>query len=115
MAAGFYTTSSCGVCGKSSIEAVHAQCARPLGKVPKLDHALITALPDRMRAGQTVFKHTGGVHAAALFNEAGELMILRQDVGRHNAVDKVVGARLAGRVRGQPGPPRAGDGYALAL
>lgn len=90
----FYTTSSCGVCGKSSIEAVHAHCARPLGRAPVPDPALITSLPDRMRAGQTVFKHTGGIHAAALFNERGELLLLREDVGRHNAVDKVVGALL---------------------
>lgn len=95
----FYTTSSCGVCGKSSIEAVHAQCARPLGKAPKLDHALITSLPDRMRVGQTVFQHTGGIHAAALFNEQGEMRILREDVGRHNAVDKLVGALLSSLVR----------------
>ncbi len=98
----FYTTSSCGVCGKSSIEAVHAQCTRPLGKPPKLDHALITSLPDRMRAGQTVFKHTGGIHAAALFNEQGELLTLREDVGRHNAVDKVVGAILTRPDNRQP-------------
>lgn len=91
----FYTTSSCGVCGKSSIEAVHAQCARPLGARPSLAPALITALPDRMRAAQTVFQHTGGIHAAALFNERGELLILREDVGRHNAVDKVVGCRAS--------------------
>lgn len=97
----FYTTSSCGVCGKSSIEAVHAQCPGSLGKAPELVHALITSLPDRMRAGQTVFKHTGGIHGAALFNEQGELLILREDVGRHNAVDKVVGALLA-----QPGNGR---------
>lgn len=90
----FYTTSSCGVCGKSSIDAVRTQCTVPLGRAPKLDHALITALPDRMREAQTVFKHTGGIHAAALFNEKGELLILREDVGRHNAVDKVIGAVL---------------------
>ena len=90
----FYTTSSCGVCGKSSIEAVRTQSTRPLGKAPLLDHALITALPDRMREAQTVFKHTGGIHAAALFNAKGELLLLREDVGRHNAVDKVVGAYL---------------------
>ena len=88
----FYTTSSCGVCGKSSIDAVHTQCTRPMGQKPKLDPTLIASLPDRMRAGQTVFKHTGGIHAAALFNEKGDLLLLREDVGRHNAVDKVVGA-----------------------
>jgi FdhD protein len=88
----FYTTSSCGVCGKSSIEAVHAQCIRPLGKRPKLDAATIVAMPDRMRTAQTVFKHTGGIHAAALFDEKGGLLLLREDVGRHNAVDKVIGA-----------------------
>lgn len=91
----FYTSSSCGVCGKSSIEAVHAQCARPLGARPALTPELITALPDRMRAAQTLFKHTGGIHAAALFNERGELLVLREDVGRHNAVDKVIGAMHA--------------------
>jgi FdhD protein len=98
----FYTTSSCGVCGKSSIEAVHAQCTRPLGKAPRIDHALVTSLPERMRQGQTVFKHTGGIHAAALFNEQGELLILREDVGRHNAVDKVVGALLTQPDNRQP-------------
>ena len=91
----FYTTSSCGVCGKSSIDAVRTQCSVPLAKAPKLDHALIIALPDRMREAQTVFKHTGGIHAAALFNEKGELLLLREDVGRHNAVDKVIGALCA--------------------
>ena len=111
----FYTTSSCGVCGKSSIEAVHAQCVRPLGKAAKLDHAMITSLPDRMRAGQTVFRHTGGIHAAALFDEEGELLILREDVGRHNAVDKVVGALLVQSGNVQQGTPPALDGYALSI
>ena len=91
----FYTTSSCGVCGKSSIEAVHTVCTRPMGAKPMVDPTLIILLPDRMREAQTVFKHTGGIHAAALFNEQGELLVLREDVGRHNAVDKVVGAHLA--------------------
>lgn len=92
----FYTTSSCGVCGKSSIDAVHAQCMRPLGKGPVLDPTLLALLPGRMRAAQTLFKHTGGIHAAALFNQEGELLVLREDVGRHNAVDKVVGSVLLG-------------------
>lgn len=90
----FYTTSSCGVCGKSSIEAVHAQCSRPIEPWGAIDAKQITLLPDRMRASQTVFKHTGGIHAAALFNRNGELLLLREDVGRHNAVDKVIGAAL---------------------
>ena len=90
----FYTTSSCGVCGKSSIEAVQAQCRRPPGRRPRIDPAVITGLPERMRTAQTVFQHTGGIHAAALFREGGELLLLREDVGRHNAVDKVVGAML---------------------
>ena len=89
-----YTTSSCGVCGKTSIEAVEVTCTRPLGRASQLDRALVQALPERMRAEQMVFKHTGGIHAAALFNAAGELLLLREDIGRHNAVDKVVGAFL---------------------
>lgn len=90
----FYTTSSCGVCGKSSIEAVHVQCRRGLVPFGPVDQVVITALPDRMREAQTVFRHTGGIHAAALFSRAGELLVLREDVGRHNAVDKVIGAAL---------------------
>lgn len=94
----FYTTSSCGVCGKSSIEAVHATCTRRITPWGAVDADMITALPDRMRAAQTVFKHTGGIHAAALFDRTGELLLLREDVGRHNAVDKVIGAALAGQI-----------------
>ncbi len=90
----FYTSSSCGVCGKTSIDAVRTQCARPITPFGPIDPRVITALPDRMREAQTVFKHTGGIHAAALFNRNGELLILREDVGRHNAVDKVIGALL---------------------
>jgi FdhD protein len=90
----FYTTSSCGVCGKSSIEAVHAKCTRAIIPWGALDAAVVTALPERMRMAQTVFKHTGGIHAAALFDRAGKLLLLREDVGRHNAVDKVIGAAL---------------------
>ncbi len=108
----FYTTSSCGVCGKSSIEAVHVRCRRPLRPPADPDPALITALPERMRQAQTVFRHTGGIHAAALFNRAGELLILREDVGRHNAVDKVIGALIdPGRTNadGAPGQRTTDD------
>lgn len=90
----FYTSSSCGVCGKTSIDAVRTQCARPITPFGPIDPKVITALPDRMREAQTVFKHTGGIHAAALFDRDGKLLILREDVGRHNAVDKVIGALL---------------------
>jgi len=93
----FYTTSSCGVCGKTSIAAVRAvSCPVP----PALDQpcvsaALIHALPGRQRAAQAVFEQTGGLHATALFSaHDGELLLLREDVGRHNAFDKVVGAAL---------------------
>lgn len=90
----FYTTSSCGVCGKTSLEAVQAQCQRPISPWGPVDPAVLTALPDRMREAQVVFKHTGGIHAAALFDREGKLLVVREDVGRHNAVDKVVGALL---------------------
>lgn len=90
----FYTTSSCGVCGKSSIEAVHVQCRHRIEPFGTVDTAIITALPHHMRQAQTVFRYTGGIHAAALFNREGKLLLLREDVGRHNAVDKVIGAAL---------------------
>lgn len=88
----FYTTSSCGVCGKSSLEAVEVVCTRPIQPWGPIDPSVLTSLPDRMRKVQTVFTHTGGIHAAALFDRQGELRVLREDVGRHNAVDKVIGA-----------------------
>jgi FdhD protein len=90
----FYTSSSCGVCGKTSIEAVRTQCKTRPAPFGEADPKVITALPDRMREAQTVFKHTGGIHAAALFDREGNLLILREDVGRHNAVDKVIGTML---------------------
>lgn len=89
----FYMTSSCGLCGKASIDAVRTLSAYPVAH----DHVSITAeflvdLPGRLRAGQDVFQKTGGLHAAALFDAlTGELLVLREDVGRHNAVDKVIG------------------------
>lgn len=91
----FYTSSSCGVCGKSSIEAVHVQCRRGLVPFGPVDPEVIAGLPDRMREAQTLFKHTGGIHAAALFNHAGKMLLMCEDVGRHNAVDKVIGALLS--------------------
>ncbi len=88
----FYTTSSCGVCGKSSIDTVRAHRTTAMADRPVLNGTMIAAWPERMRAAQTLFKHTGGIHAAALFDERGEPLLLREDVGRHNAVDKVIGA-----------------------
>lgn len=88
-----YTTSSCGVCGKASIDAVRTRSSHPVDDDDvQVDASLLTMLPHRLRAGQDVFDRTGGVHAAALFDaRSGELLVLREDVGRHNAVDKVVG------------------------
>jgi FdhD protein len=96
----FYTTSSCGVCGKASLDAVRLKtrfspAADPLTVTP----ALLSTLPDRLREAQKLFDTTGGLHAAGLFTAGGELLVAREDVGRHNAVDKVLGwALLDGRV-----------------
>ncbi|MFD4828784.1 formate dehydrogenase accessory sulfurtransferase FdhD [Streptomyces uncialis] len=91
-----YTTSSCGLCGKASLDAVRTTTRWPVADEPPLRLApeLLSALPDRLRAAQRVFDRTGGLHAAALFDERGELLDVREDVGRHNAVDKVVGRAL---------------------
>ena len=92
----FFTTSSCGLCGKASIDAVRTQSAFTVDSDPlRIDPALLVTFPDRLRAEQAVFDKTGGLHAAALFDgTTGELLVLREDVGRHNAVDKVVGWAL---------------------
>ncbi len=89
----FYTSSSCGVCGKSSMEAVKIQCSSIISTF-NVSKELIHQLPGKLREAQHVFEHTGGLHASALFTEKGELIILREDVGRHNALDKVIGAML---------------------
>lgn len=93
----FYTTSSCGVCGKSSIEALHTGVQKiPACDAPKISSDLIHRLPEILRASQDVFERTGGLHASALFNLEGKLDIVREDVGRHNALDKVIGAKFMG-------------------
>jgi len=89
----FYTTSSCGVCGKSSIEAVSVTCNQLADDV-KVSRKVIYALPEKLRNAQQIFEHTGGLHAVGLFDEYGELKLTREDVGRHNAMDKIIGASL---------------------
>jgi FdhD protein len=92
----FYTTSSCGVCGKGALEEV-AVYAPAVSAGPVLERRLLAALPDRL--AQPGFSRTGGLHATGLFSSEGEALIVREDVGRHNAMDKVIGAALiAGRV-----------------
>ena len=94
----FYTTSSCGVCGKTSIEAVEVKGCRmlPLDK-PVVRATIIHALPDALRQSQPVFDRTGGLHASALFDRNGALLSLREDIGRHNALDKLIGSEFLNR------------------
>jgi FdhD protein len=91
-----YTSSSCGLCGKASLDAVRTATRLPIAEPgePWLTPGLLAKLPDRLRAAQAVFDRTGGLHAAALFTAEGELLDVREDVGRHNAVDKLVGRAL---------------------
>lgn len=90
----FLSNSSCGLCGKTSIDAVHTRGLRPLSSGFTVDPETLCSLPEKLRAQQSVFERTGGLHAAALFDARGDLVVLREDIGRHNAVDKVVGWAL---------------------
>jgi FdhD protein len=95
----FFAASSCGICGKASIDSVRARTLRPPNPAFRLDAGVLLQLPGILRASQAVFGRTGGLHAAALFDAAGKLLVLREDIGRHNAVDKVIGwALLEGRL-----------------
>ena len=95
----FYTTSSCGVCGKASLDALEAQNVSPIAtdnvNVPA---PLIKSLPNQLRQEQEIFGSTGGLHAAGIFSLDGELIVLKEDVGRHNAVDKLIGQRIIEQV-----------------
>ena len=90
----FYTTSSCGICGKASLLALQSVCPPRRTNTFSIGAETLYALPDRLRAAQSVFNRTGGLHGAGLFNAEGELLALREDVGRHNAVDKLLGAEF---------------------
>jgi FdhD protein len=91
-----YTTSSCGLCGKASLDSVRTTARFPIADSPRLavTTEVLSELPGRLREAQRVFERTGGLHAAGLFTESGELLDVREDVGRHNAVDKLVGRAL---------------------
>lgn len=90
----FYTTSSCGICGKASLLALHTVCPPRATNNFRMDAELLYDLPGRLRESQGVFDRTGGLHAAGLFDSTGNLIALREDVGRHNAVDKLIGAEF---------------------
>lgn len=96
----FYMTSSCGVCGKASLDAIEVQGCAPIADgTLSVPAEVLTGLPDALRAAQPVFEKTGGIHASALFDGEGRLLGLREDVGRHNALDKLIGREfLAGRL-----------------
>ena len=88
----FLTNSSCGVCGKTSIDSLEVVCKTKINKdVPKIKNELITKIPDLLRQNQSEFSKTGGIHASGLFDKNGKALVIREDVGRHNALDKVIG------------------------
>ncbi len=96
----FYTTSSCGVCGKASIDAVQVKCKIALPQTQwKVDSSVIFRLPDALRNAQASFEHTGGIHGCALFHRSGEIIATAEDVGRHNALDKLIGGWLRSNVK----------------
>jgi len=90
----FFVASSCGICGKASIDAVRVRGIKRPNPAARLDPELLCRLPEKLKTDQAIFGRTGGLHAAAVFDLHGELVVLREDVGRHNAVDKVVGWAL---------------------
>ncbi len=95
----FFAASSCGICGKASIEAIRVRGLRAPNPALRLDAGVFCELPARLRERQSTFDRTGGLHAAALFDASGALLEVREDIGRHNAVDKIVGwALLAGKL-----------------
>ena len=95
----FYTTSACGVCGKASLEALRLRDYAAVARGPVIAPAVLYGLPEKLQAAQAIFGATGGLHAAGLFNAKGKLLALREDVGRHNALDKLVGwALVEGRL-----------------
>jgi FdhD protein len=95
----FVATASCGICGKASLDEVAVRCD-PLPSGPRIGRSRLLGLPERLREAQEVFERTGGLHASGLFTPEGELVAIREDVGRHNALDKLVGSQvLAGRTR----------------
>ena len=92
----FFSGSSCGICGKASVESVRARGVRVANPDFRVDPELLCQIPDSLRSGQEIFGRTGGLHAAGLFDASGNLLAQREDVGRHNAVDKIVGWALRG-------------------
>lgn len=95
----FYATSSCGICGKASIDSVRLRGILPPNPAFRVSAATLCRLPESLRTGQAIFERTGGLHSAALFTSGGQLVVQREDIGRHNAVDKIAGwALLGGRL-----------------